>query len=116
MLFGVPCRWIPGQKFKDTPNPYLLAGRVYIEARHTLVNIPWLMAYLWLVMVQGKAIKGREPATRAKELLQSIASLPSCGFEAPFAGGTVVISTRGVSDLSGTQWRISAVCDDIRGV
>ena len=97
MFLGVPCRWIPGQKFKDNPNPSSLAGRVDIEARHILVHIPWLIAYLLLVMVQGKAVKGRGPASRAKELLQLITSLPSRELEAPCAGGTAVISTRGVS-------------------
>ena len=97
MCLGVPCRWTPGQKCKENPNTSSLAGRVDIEARHTLVNIPWLIAYLLLVMVQGKAIKGRDPASRAQELLQLITSLPSCELEAPRAGGTVVISTRGVS-------------------
>ena len=94
---GAPCRWIPGQKFTENPKTSSLAGRVDIGARHTLVNIPWLIAYLLLVTVEGKAIKGRGPASRAKELLQLITSLPSCALEAPCAGGTVVISTRGVS-------------------
>jgi len=94
---GAPCRWIPGQKFTENPKTSSLAGRVDIGARHTLVNIPWLIAYLLLVTVEGKAIKGRDPASRAKELLQLITSLPSCALEAPCAGGTVVISTRGVS-------------------
>ena len=37
---GVPCSWFPfpDQKFKENPNPSSLAGRVDIEARHTLVT------------------------------------------------------------------------------
>ena len=86
VFLGVHCRWIPGQKFKENPKTSSLAGRVVIEARHTLVNIPWVRAYLLLVMVQGKAIKGRSPASRAKELLQLVTCLPSCELEAPYAG------------------------------
>ena len=90
--------------FKYNLTPSSLAGRVDFEARHTLVNIPWLIAYLLLAMVQGTAIKGREPASRAKELLQLITSLPSCELEAPCARGASVMSTRGESNFSGTQW------------
>ena len=54
-----------------------MASRVDIGARHTLVNIPWLIAYLLLVTVEGKAIKGHDSTSRAKELLQLIASLPA---------------------------------------
>ena len=94
---GVPCRWIPGQKFKENPKTSSLAGRVGIGARHTLVNIPWTIAYLLWVTVEGKAIKVCGPASRAKEMLQFITSRPSCALEAPCAGGAVVISTRGAS-------------------
>jgi len=110
---GVLCRWIRGQKLMENLNPCSLAGRVDIEARRTLVNILCVIAYLLLVMVQGKAIKGRDTASRAKELLQLITYLRSCELDAPCAGGTAVISTRGVSYFAGTQWRNSGVLDGI---
>ena len=62
-----PIRWIPGEKFKANPETSSLAGRVDIRSRHTMVNIPWLTAYLLLVTVEGKAIKNRDPARSAKE-------------------------------------------------
>ena len=80
----------PRLEAQANPNPSSLAGRVDIEARQTLVNIPWPISYLLLVVMQGKAIKGRDPASRAKELLQLITSLPACELEAPCAGGSVV--------------------------
>ena len=67
----------PWGKFKGNAETSSLAGRVDIRARHTMVNIPWLAAYLLLVTVEGKAIMNRDPARRAHELLQLIASLPS---------------------------------------
>ena len=85
----VPLRWIPGEKFKGHPETSSLAGRVDIRSRHTMVNIPWLTAYLLLVTVEGKAIKNRDPARRAKELLQLMASLPSSELKAPCAGGGI---------------------------
>ena len=110
----MPCRWIIGHKFKENPKPSSLAGRVDIEARHTLVNIPWFIAYLLLVMAQGKSTMGRGPASRAEELLQLITTLPSCELGAPCVGGMVVISTRGVSastDHDGFIYAMVEACD-----
>ena len=76
-------RLSPGQQFKDNPTTSSLAGRVDIGGRHTLVNRPWLTAYLLLVSVEGKAIRDRDPARRAGELLQLLTSLPSSGLAAP---------------------------------
>ena len=105
IFLGVPLRWIPGQKFKENPTTSSLAGRVDIGGRHTLVNIPWLTAYLLLVSVEGKAIRDRDPARRAGELLQLLTSLPSSGLEAPCAGGSMVISTDGVSEIGRASCR-----------
>ena len=63
----VALRWILGEKFKGNPETSSLTGRVNIQVRHTMVNIPWLTAYLLLVTVEGKASKDRDPARRAKE-------------------------------------------------
>ena len=65
---GVHLKWILGERFKDETSG--LAGRVDIPSRLTMVNIPWLTAYLLLVAVEGKAIKTHDPASRAKELLR----------------------------------------------
>ena len=111
MFPGVPLRWIPGQKFKENPKTSSLAGRVDIESGLTLVNIPWLTAYLLLVTVEGKALKGRDPASRAKELLQLITSLPSSGLKAPCAGGSLVISTHGLSATIDHTSFLSAMAD-----
>ena len=46
IFHGVPCKWIPGPKFKKQDlTASSVTGRVDIESCHTLVNIPWLMAY-----------------------------------------------------------------------
>ena len=50
-----------------------------------------------LVTVEGKAIRSRDPARRAKELLQLMTSLPSSELKAPCAGVSLVISAHGVS-------------------
>ena len=83
-------RWIPGERFKEKHETSFSAGRVDIQSRHTMVNIPWLTAYLLLVTVEGKAIKDRDPVRRAKELLQLMASLPSSELRASCAGGGVI--------------------------
>ena len=94
---GVPLLWILGEKFNANPGTPSLPGQLHIRSCHTMVNIPWLTAYLLLVTVEGKAIKNRDPAARATELLQLMASLPSSELNTPCAGGSLRISARGVS-------------------
>ena len=45
----------------------------------------------------GQGHQGPWPSKPANELLRLITSLPACELEAPCAGGTMVISTQGVS-------------------
>ena len=86
-----------------------------IESRHTLVNIPWLTAYLLLVSVEGKATRDSDPARRAGELLQLLTSLPSSGLEAPCVGGSMVIGAHGVSasiDHDGFITAMARACEE----
>ena len=106
---GVHLKWILGERFKDETSG--LAGRVDIPSRLTMVNIPWLTAYLLLVAVEGKAIKTHDPASRAKELLQLMTSLPAFELEAPCTGGSLVINRHGVSGSMNDKNFLSAMAD-----
>ena len=106
---GVHLKWILGERFKDETSG--LAGRVDIPSRLTMVNIPWLTAYLLLVAVEGKAVKTRDPASRAKELLQLMTSLPAFELKAPCAGGSLVINRHGMSGSMHDETFLSAMAD-----
>ena len=62
---GVPLLWILGEKFNTNTGTPSLPGQLHFRSCLTMVNIPWLTAYLLLVIVEGKAIKNRDPAARA---------------------------------------------------
>ena len=98
---GVVCSWSPGQKFKESETtseaPHMM-GRVDIDSRFTMVNIPWLMAYVLLVTQTGKANKRGDPVSRATELLELITSLPKLELHMAIScGGTLVIDKSGVA-------------------
>ena len=117
MFPGVPLRWIPGHRFKENPKTSSLRGRVDIGACHTLANTPWLTAYLLLATAVGKSSMCRDPARRAEELLQLMTSLPSSGLQAPCAGGSSEIGSRGVSASIDNEDFLSAmaeVCKDAK--
>ena len=84
--------WITGERFKVDPAASL-PGRVDIQSRHTMANIPFLTAYLLLVTVEGDEHR----ASGAKELLHLMTSLRAYKLTTSCAVGSLVIDTRGVS-------------------